>query len=514
MEKRIHQSVIQSLSKFCIPVLLITVFGLTHCTVIPIFNKKEKDSKAKLALAFLIVDSMMCHNSRGEFWARDTVTNVSYCVKTDFVTESNNAKLYVEKNLSTGLNYSSILSTYENQIINRETQAFGAPSDIDNDGKITVIVLDIIDGSTSSSGFVAGFFDPVNFYTDDPSKSLRSNQKEILYMDGKELAALEGRSPGSFLITLAHELQHLIRFQYELATNTEDDTWINEGTSEVASDITGFGPQASRISCFRGTSCSGGVSGISIANWSSELKSYAYAYSLMKYIYENSGTTTAQKYAFFKKSVSGDTSGVRANNATNLMEVFKSASSYNASILNPYSSNSDMFKRLMAAFWGQSQGYANITTTYFGNTSIVSSIDSVRTNYPLPSELAGLYAFGGLSYSGTGPVNTSISPTATYRLNGNTTGVTSGGSNFVVVKNSINDYLLLNGAVSGTSSQSGTAILLEPIDYPKLDLKEEVLPICPNKHLHTVHAIHKRTADLTIYQKQSEETEIISPENY
>ncbi len=487
--------------KFLINLLI--VFYLTNCGIVNVNTAKKKDnSLLLLSLLYLAIDDAACKNSRGDFWVRNVVTNVSYCVKTTLQAESNYAKIYVEKNLSTGLNYSSLLATYDSQIINREIEAFGSPPDIDRDGKVTIVVLDIIDGATSTSGFVAGFFDPINFYTDDPNQKIRSNEKEILYMDGKELVQLEAVSPGNFLSTAAHELQHLIRFQYEVIANAEDDTWINEGTSEVASDITGFGPQTSRISCFRGTSssCSGGVSGTSIITWSSALRNYAYAYSFMKYIYENSGSTTAQKYAFFKKTVVGNSSGIRADTASNLMEVFKSASSYNASILNPNSSASDMFKRMLASFLGQSLGYSSITNTYFGNTTLVSSIDSVRSTYPLPSDLAGLYANGGFSAAGTGPVSAAISPSVAYRFAGNTTGVTSGGSNFVVVKNTTNDYLLFNGANSGTTSQTGSANLLEPIVVPKLELHgDRFNPVCANGHLHTVHAIQKRQGNLKLF---------------
>lgn len=227
-----------------------------------------------------------CNPGNGGFWVRNLSTNSqsTYCLSSSLVASSTNVDLYVQTGLSTNLSYSNIVSAFETNIFPIAKDAFGAPSDINRDGKVTILILDIKDGATATSGFVAGYVDPVNFYTDNSASTIRSNQREILFMDGAELLKLRDKDlasgkPDTFLSTLAHELQHLIRYQYSQGT---DDTWIDEGTSEVTSDLTGYGPQTARMSCFKGdanssSSCSGGIGSTSTGSpslfkWSSSLK--------------------------------------------------------------------------------------------------------------------------------------------------------------------------------------------------------------------------------------------------
>ena len=214
----------------------------------PANSKKERNLLTLLSIASL---QNRCNPNNGSFWVRNLTlsSQSSYCVYSTLVASSANMNLYVENGLSTNLNYTDVANAFESNIFPVEKSAFGAPSDINNDGKITVLILDIRDGATASSGFVAGFVDPASFFSDTPLFSIRSNQREILFMDGVELLRLRDKDllngkPDIFLSTLAHELQHLIRFQY---SEGGDDTWIDEGTSEVSSDLTGYGPQNSRL---------------------------------------------------------------------------------------------------------------------------------------------------------------------------------------------------------------------------------------------------------------------------
>jgi hypothetical protein len=491
----------------------ILLISLIACTNSNSKTRSQKNIFSILSLKY-VIDSQNsgCNPNNGGFWVRNLLisSQATYCVYASLVTSSTNMDLYVENNLTTNLNYTNVATAFESNIFPVEKDAYGAPSDVNGDKKVTVLILDIKDGATASSGFVAGYVDPINFSKDDPSRVVRSNQREILFMDGMELLRLRDKDlangkPDTFLSTLAHEFQHLIRFQYSQGT---DDTWIDEGTSEVTSDLTGYGPQSARISCFKGDasssgSCTGGIGSTSIGspslfNWTSSLKNYAYAYSFMKYMYESSGTTTATRNAFFQQSVQG-VNGTRANTAYNLMSIFMRSSNFNSSVLDP--DNKTAFKKLFASFMGQAVGYSNLNNVYFGNTTAVN-IDNVRTTYPFSTTLTAL-ASSPFSSINTSSYN--LTPSQVSRVTRSTTGITSSTTDFVIVSNGASgantEFVIFNSDNIGskTNVSSGTASLLELMDYPALNLNTGSDIVCPNEHFTKIHKIEKSKMNLKLY---------------
>lgn len=493
--------------------LLLFFLSLISCYQSNGQSKSQKNVLSLMSLKY-VLDSQNsgCTANNGGFWVRNLLvkSQTTYCINARLVASSVNMDLYLENSLATNLNYASVASAFETNIFPIEKDAYGAPSDVNGDKKVTVLILDIKEGATTTSGFIAGYVDPINFYADDPSSLIRSNQREILFMDGVELLRLRDKDlasgkPDTFLSTLAHEFQHLIRFQY---TQTgSDDTWIDEGTSEVTSDLTGYGPQTARISCFKGdaassSSCSGGIgstsySSPSLFNWTSSLKNYAYAYSFMKYVYESSGKTTATRNQFFQQTMQG-LNGTRANNAYNLMTIFMSSGNYDSSILT--SDNKTAFKRLFASFLGQSVGY-NLQNVYFGNTSAVN-INSVLTTYEFSSTLKTL---ASSPFTGINTSSFNLMPSQVTRVTKTTTGLTSAANDFVIVSNGASgantEFVIFNGDNIGSKSNvsSGTASMQDLLEYPELELHTGSNIICPNAHLNQVHQIEKSKMNLKLY---------------
>lgn len=386
-------------------------------------------------------------------WVRDlTKTNQdSYCVNADLVASTASADFYLESGLKTSLNISTIAKSFEEQIQPKITNTFGKPSDINKDGKITIVVLDIKDGYKGSGGFVAGFVDPINFYPDDSRYRVRSNEKEILYLDGVQLASL-GQT--EFLSTLAHEYQHLIRYPY---AQGYDPDWIDEGSSEVASDIALFGTcdingncyQESRIRCFRGdtsrSSCTLGGAYHSIFSWEGRLENYAYSYSLMKYFYENSGNTIAERNQFLQCTVQG-CNGKRADSTTNLMEIFKAKSTkYNSTYLTENSTT--MFQRLLASFFGQALGYTDFTKVYFGVTSTAFDLTNVKNVYPIPNYMRAQYISSQYPSTSSNSNGYNLYPSTIRRINSSTTGITTGDTDSIAIGGT-NEFILINGQIS------------------------------------------------------------------
>ena len=113
-----------------------------------------------------------------------------------------------------------------------ETETLGsAPDEIDKDPRIYILVLDILDGSSGFSDFVAGYFDPLNQERGsfrDPSTGMMiySNEVEMIYVDADPL---EVGSVMSYEL-LAHEFQHLLHWHHD----PDEDRWVNEGCADYA----------------------------------------------------------------------------------------------------------------------------------------------------------------------------------------------------------------------------------------------------------------------------------------
>ncbi len=112
-------------------------------------------------------------------------------------------------------------------ILTNEIEIFGELPDIDKNGKLFVLLIDVRDGyEPGDETYVAGYFDPL-----DQNKS-KGNYSDIIYIDTNPA----NTNDKSTLSVVAHELQHLIHYNYD----TDEDTWLNEGLSELAPRILGF----------------------------------------------------------------------------------------------------------------------------------------------------------------------------------------------------------------------------------------------------------------------------------
>jgi hypothetical protein len=113
-----------------------------------------------------------------------------------------------------------------------DEEVFGSPTDVDNSGKSDVLVLDIRDGFDPNVGgaSVQGFVDPNNLSG--------LNFRDMLHLDTFPSLA-PGSNVNGLYLTAAHEYQHLIRFNYDPG----ELTFVDEGMSEWAEVMTGFGPR-------------------------------------------------------------------------------------------------------------------------------------------------------------------------------------------------------------------------------------------------------------------------------
>lgn len=204
-----------------------------------------------------------------EFWAIDFSRGLSfpykqYKVVAECRSVSQNAYYFVEleqKTVATDEVVMEFSVAFEDStpgsprdpskgIYQHVTEVFGDVPDVDGDPRIVVLLTDIPDAASISSGDAtfAGYFysanqmaDPVNF---GGGIKQRSNFTELLYVDAQLLAFDDPQDPGlSAAIrnlvksTIAHEFQHLVHY----GSDPDEITSVNEGMAEYASYLTGFG---------------------------------------------------------------------------------------------------------------------------------------------------------------------------------------------------------------------------------------------------------------------------------
>ena len=163
-----------------------------------------------------------------QFFVVDIDTDTTYVVDATLQVVSPNAYWYVDEALDIlEEDLQLAASEYESSIRPKMLEAFGDVWNpgVDGDPRLTVLHSDL-------GGGVAGYFDSRNEFPRHTHP--HSNEREMLFMDG---AAFRPGTPG-YMKVLAHELQHAIHWAHDQG----EEAWINEGLSEVATELVGYSP--------------------------------------------------------------------------------------------------------------------------------------------------------------------------------------------------------------------------------------------------------------------------------
>ena len=163
-----------------------------------------------------------------QFFVVDIDTDTTYVVDATLQVVSPNAYWYVDEALDIlEEDLQLAASEYENSIRSKMLEAFGDVWNpgVDGDSRLTVLHTDL-------GGGVAGYFDSRNEFPRHTHP--HSNEREMLFMDG---AAFRPGTPG-YMKVLTHELQHAIHWAHDQG----EEAWINEGLSEVATELVGYSP--------------------------------------------------------------------------------------------------------------------------------------------------------------------------------------------------------------------------------------------------------------------------------
>ncbi len=165
------------------------------------------------------------------------------------------------------------------------TRFFGLPPDIDENGRVIVLLLNIQDANHASQ-YTAGFFNPA-----DQSRGvlrtpgfrgfpIRSNEADMLYIDTQPL------NPNSEIAhnVIAHEFLHLIHWRHD----PHEATWVDEGCAGYASFLCGYSV-LEHVGAFEKTPS------VSLIAWperdADALPHYGAAFLWMLYLHEQHGGT-------------------------------------------------------------------------------------------------------------------------------------------------------------------------------------------------------------------------------
>lgn len=151
--------------------------------------------------------------------------------------------------------YNAIALEFDNLIFPVDTSWFGAPTDINSDGRITIFMTPEVNKLTppSSAGFTAGFFFGSDLikrseYPTTNECRNQTNEQEIFYVlvpdpsgtfnNVRSTATVRQGTRG----VIAHEFQHMINQgvrQYNPAVQALETFWLNEAMSHFAEEAVG-----------------------------------------------------------------------------------------------------------------------------------------------------------------------------------------------------------------------------------------------------------------------------------
>ncbi len=159
------------------------------------------------------------------FWVSDLVDNTSYTIEAAIKVVSEHAYWYVDNSIDLSIDdLRKAAKVFEEEIHPKITDSIGDiwNPGVDNDPRLTIL-------HTALEG-VAGYYGSQDEYPRETHP--QSNEREMIYMDGSRL------KPGSraYLGVLAHEFQHAVHWNID----SGEEAWINEGLSEVATELAGF----------------------------------------------------------------------------------------------------------------------------------------------------------------------------------------------------------------------------------------------------------------------------------
>lgn len=146
-------------------------------------------------------------------------------IKASIVKETENLIVFIENDKKYNSDNLDLVCQEFEKYYDKEKSIYGSHTDVDNNGKIIILFLDLNPESGNSS-ILNGYFNPADLIDG------HGNNADMLYMDLRGLNSYPDYMAG----TILHELQHLINYNVNVLENgREMEVWLNEALSESTS---------------------------------------------------------------------------------------------------------------------------------------------------------------------------------------------------------------------------------------------------------------------------------------
>ena len=174
----------------------------------------------------------MSVGAKQEFWITRLRDGTAYPITATLQAVSDNAYWFVDDAVNVdGAGLERAARLYEDQVRPAVVGAFGdiVSPGIDGDPRL-VVLHSKLDGAAGYFGSKDGF--PTSVHP-------HSNRRQMIYIDATLLP------PGTdyYMSVLAHELQHAVHDNADAG----EDAWVNEGLSELATEIAGYETQSPEV---------------------------------------------------------------------------------------------------------------------------------------------------------------------------------------------------------------------------------------------------------------------------
>ncbi|NDJ77831.1 MAG: hypothetical protein GYB65_16395 [Chloroflexi bacterium] len=164
------------------------------------------------------------------FWADNLDADEQFQVDAELVYKTDHVYMFVEQGYPVDLaGIRRSADTFENEIRPEVHRVFGTEALPGIDGDPHLYILH----ARNLGYWVAAYYGSTSEYPDEVAPG--SNEKEMFFVNLDTM----GNDIGTdyYEAVLAHEFQHMVHFNVDL----NEDTWVNEGLSELAPLLTGYG---------------------------------------------------------------------------------------------------------------------------------------------------------------------------------------------------------------------------------------------------------------------------------
>jgi hypothetical protein len=173
---------------------------------------------------YQIGDQLVFHASNNDTFEQFDVTATLW-FKAEYV------YMWVDNNWLDQVDKQSVIEagqTFNDKIYPRDRQLFGSEWTPGIDCDVHLYVLH------TSNTAAGGYFSSADQYTTAVRKD--TNEHEMFYIDLEGIGGPQAVGDSFYMGVLAHEFQHMIHFH----TDRNEDTWANEGLSDLAMFLNGY----------------------------------------------------------------------------------------------------------------------------------------------------------------------------------------------------------------------------------------------------------------------------------